>query len=75
MVNNYDRIYREIEIAAQRESENMGVDPEDLQCLILEIVDTVDRHRMGRLFAIKKDVRALVERAADTFMTEGTVRD
>ena len=64
MVSNYDRIYKEIQIEAQRVGEDLDIDPKALANLALEIVDLEDRNRISHVHAINKKVRALIETTA-----------
>lgn len=63
MVNNYDRIYKEIQIEARRVGEELDIDPGTLERLALKIVDLQDRHRIWRIHDINKRVQALIEDA------------
>ena len=75
MISNYDRIYKELQIEAQRISEEVDVDPEALARLALEIVDLEDRHRVSRIHAINKKVRDLIETTVVTQGPEGSDDD
>ena len=75
MISNYDRIYKEIQIEAQRVREDSDVDPETLAHLTLAIVDLEDRNRISRIHAINKRVRALIETTAVAQGPEGADRD
>lgn len=70
MVNNYDRIYREIQIEARRVSEELDVDSGPLERLALKIVDLQDRHRIWRIHDINKRIQALIEDAVQA-QTDG----
>ncbi|MDE2716109.1 MAG: hypothetical protein OXI33_03705 [Chloroflexota bacterium] len=75
MVSNFDRIYEEIQREARRVSEELGLEPETLASLTLEIVNLEDRHRISHIHAINKKVRALIESAAVAQVREGSDRD
>ena len=57
MVNNYDRVYQEIQDEARRVGEELDVDPTVLERLALEIVDLQDRHRIWRIHDINKQTQ------------------
>ncbi|MCY4399699.1 MAG: hypothetical protein OXE96_10225 [Gemmatimonadetes bacterium] len=75
MVNNYDRIYRELQVEARRISEDLDIDPEALATLALEIVDLEDRHRVSHVHAIHKQIRALIDDTAVVQRREDSDRD
>lgn len=64
MVSNYDRIFSEIEIEAQRASEDLDIDAEVLKRLTLEMVDLEDQHRISHIHDINKRIRALLQDTA-----------
>ncbi len=68
MISNYDRIFREIQIEARRASLDLGIDPEVLERLTMEIVELEDRHRISHIHGIKKQMRTLIE---DTAVGQG----
>lgn len=75
MVSNYDRIYKEIQIEAQRVGDEVDIDPEALASLALKIVDLEDQNRISHVHAINKKVRALIETTAVAQRTEDSDRD
>ena len=74
MINNYDRIYQELQTEAQRLGDGLGIDPEILVRLILEVVDLEDQHRVSPI-SINKKVRALIQTAAAAHQEEGLDHD
>ena len=72
MVSNYDRIFQEIRIEAQRVAEDLDIDAEILARLTLEIVDLEDQHRISHIHDINKRIRALIEDTAVTQVGEGS---
>ena len=64
MVNNYDRIYTEINKEAQRFAPEHNIDPDMLVELAMEIVDLEDRHRIKPIAHIRQRIEELIHNTA-----------
>ncbi len=72
MVNNYDRIYAEIEKEALRSSQEQNIDSDVLVRLVMEIVNLEDQHHTKNVSRIKQRIEQMIlTTARDQMMREG----
>ncbi|MDE0115733.1 MAG: hypothetical protein OXT07_03840 [bacterium] len=63
MVSNYDRIFEEITAEANRVATESGLPVDPLIELVMEIVNTEDRHRI-RQIDVNKDIENMITTTA-----------
>ena len=71
MVNNFDRIYKEIQKEAEKIATENAMDTEALVELAMAIVNLEDEHKISRI-NINQEIEALIQKSAiDQIKKEG----
>ena len=69
MVSNYDRIFEEITAEANRVAAENGLPADPLIDLVMEIVNTEDRHRI-RPIDVNKDIENMITTVAKKLLRD-----
>ena len=69
MVSNYDRIFEEITAEASRIAAENGLSADPLIELVMEIVNTEDRHRIKQI-DVNKDIENMIATTAKQLLRD-----
>lgn len=64
MVNNYDRIFAEINKEARLLASKTELDADRIVALTMDIVDVVNRHQLRPIYNINQEIKKRIETAS-----------